>query len=130
AGVDGAGEHLVDGGVARLNPLDLASLMHLQREFEPFRAEPQPHPPGRAGLGELGKDLADGGADSFVRVETNLAILLAPDKADRQTAPEFAARRLIANAAIKARAQYMQLCFAHRALRDSDILPRNSPLTF
>ena len=90
---------------------------HLQREFEPFRAEPQPHAPGRAGLGELGKDLADGGADSFVRVETNLAVLLAPDKANRQAAPEFAACRLIANAAIEARAQYVQLCFAHGALQ-------------
>jgi hypothetical protein len=29
AGVDGVGEHLVDGGVARLDPSDLAALMHL-----------------------------------------------------------------------------------------------------
>ena len=72
---------------------------------------------GAAGLGELGKDLADGGGDSFVRVERNLAVLLAPDKADRQAAPEFAACRLIANAAIEARAQYVQLCFAHGALQ-------------
>ena len=49
----------------------------------------------------MGKDLADGGADRFVRVGTNLAVLLAPDKADRQAAPEFAACRLIANAAIR-----------------------------
>jgi hypothetical protein len=27
AGVDGVGEHLVDGGVARLDPSDLAALM-------------------------------------------------------------------------------------------------------
>jgi hypothetical protein len=84
AGVDGVGEHLVDGSVARLDPSDLAALMHLQREFEPLRAEPQPHAPGRAGLGELGKDLADGGADGFTRVKTNLALLLAPEKADGQ----------------------------------------------
>src|SRR5437762_7117006 len=31
-GVDGVGEHLVDGGVVRLEPSDLASLLHLQRE--------------------------------------------------------------------------------------------------
>src|SRR5947209_664842 len=117
AGVDGVGEHLVDGGVARLDPSDLAALMHLQREFEPLRAEPQPHAPGRAGLGELGKDLANGGADGFIRVKTNLALLLAPDKANGQATPEFAARRLVANAAIEARAQYVQLCFAHGALQ-------------
>ena len=78
----------------------------------------------------MGKDLVDGGADGFIRVKTNLAVLFAPDKADRQAAPEFAARRLIANAAIEARAQYVQLCFAHGALRDGDIPPKNSPLTF
>jgi hypothetical protein len=54
AGVDGVGEHPVDGGVARLDPSDLAALMHLQREF---------------------------------------------DKANGQATPEFAARRLVANAA-------------------------------
>src|SRR5215472_11523961 len=41
AGVDRVGEHLVDGSVARLDPSDLAALMHLQWEFEPLRAEPQ-----------------------------------------------------------------------------------------
>src|SRR5215469_7973232 len=65
----------------------------------------------------MGKDLADGGADSFIRVKTNFAVLLTPDKANRQAAPEFAARRLIANAAIEAGAQYVQLCFAHGALQ-------------
>src|SRR5215467_2438291 len=116
AGVDRVGEHLVDGSVC-LDPSDLAALMHLQWEFEPLRAEPQPYAPGRAGLGELGKDLADGGADGFIRVKTNLALVLAPDKANRQATPEFAARRLVANAAIEARAQNVQLGFAHGALQ-------------
>src|SRR5262249_43749531 len=98
AGVDGVGEHLVDGGVARLDPSDLAALMHLQREFEPLRAEPQPHAPGRAGLGEMGKDLADGGADGFIRVKTNFAVLLTPDKTNGQAAPQLAPRRLIPHA--------------------------------
>src|SRR5437588_615697 len=117
AGVDGVGKDRVNAGVSGPRPSELAALMHLQWEFEPLRAEPQPHAPGRAGLGELGKDLADGGADGFIRVKTNFALLLAPDKADGQAAPEFAARRLVANAAIEARAQYVQLCFAHGALQ-------------
>jgi hypothetical protein len=43
----------------------------------------------------LDKDLADGGADGFIRVKTNLALLLALDldKADGQAAPEFTTRR-------------------------------------
>jgi len=35
----------------------------------------------------MGKDLADGGANGFVRAETNLAVLLTPDKADGQATP-------------------------------------------
>src|SRR5438270_13563321 len=91
--------------------------MHPQREFEPLRAEPQPDAPSRAGLSELGRDLADGGADGFIRVKTNFALLLAPDKADGQAAPEFAARRLVANAAIEARARFVPLCCAHGAVQ-------------
>ena len=32
--IDGVCEHLVDGGIARLDPSDVAALMHPQREFE------------------------------------------------------------------------------------------------
>ena len=53
AGINGVGEHLVDGGVARLDPSDLAALMHLQREFEPLRAEPQPHAPVSANWAKI-----------------------------------------------------------------------------
>jgi hypothetical protein len=111
AGINRVGEHVVDGGAARLDPSDLAALMHPQREFEPLRTEPQPDPPGRAGLGEAGKDLADSGADGFVGMKADLAVFLAPDKAHRQAASEFALGRLVADAAIEAGAQYMQLGF-------------------
>ena len=97
AGVDGVGEHLVNGGVARLDPSDLAALMHPQREFEPLRAEPQPHPPGRAGLGEMDKDLANGGADGFIRMKTNLAVLLPqtkPTGRPRRSSPRAALLRM------------------------------------
>ena len=40
AGIDRVGQHMVDGGVARLDPADLGVCMHLQRECDPFRAEP------------------------------------------------------------------------------------------
>ena len=116
AGIDGVGEDMVDGSVACLDPADLAALVHLQREFVPFRAEPQPDAPGRAGLRKAREDSADGGDDGLVRMKTNLALRLTPHKADRQTAPELAPRSLVANAAIEARAQHMQFRLAHRAL--------------
>src|SRR6516165_7826237 len=49
-------------------------------------------------------------------MEQHLAILVAPDKANRQAAPELAAFCLIANAAVETRAQHVKLDFAHRAL--------------
>src|SRR5208282_1559575 len=49
-------------------------------------------------------------------VETDLAIGFAPDKADRQSSAQFTARRLVANAAVEAGPQDMQLGFAHGAL--------------
>jgi hypothetical protein len=61
-------------------------------------------------------------------VEADLAIGLAPDKADRQSSAQFTARRLVANAAVEAGPQHMQLGFAHGALRTRDILPSNSRL--
>jgi hypothetical protein len=44
----------------------------------------------------------DGGDDGLVGVEADLAIGLAPDKADRQSSAQFTARRLVANAAVEA----------------------------
>jgi hypothetical protein len=99
---------MVDGGVARLDPADAAALVQLQWEFEPFRAEPQPDAPGRARLGKPREDVADGGDDGLVRVKAHLAVLLTPHEADRQAAPEFAARGLVADTAIEAGAQHMQ----------------------
>src|SRR5262249_28116766 len=77
-------------------------LLHLQRELHAFRAEPQPNAARRTGFGKSLEHALDGGDDSFVRVEEHLAVLIAPDKANRQAAPELAACRLIANAAVEA----------------------------
>ena len=49
-------------------------------------------------------------------MEPDLALLLSPDEADRQAAAQFAARGLVANAAVEPRAQDVQLGFAHGAL--------------
>jgi hypothetical protein len=49
-------------------------------------------------------------------MEQDFAIGLAPHEADRQSAPQLAARSLIADAAVKPGAQHMQLGLAHGSL--------------
>ena len=49
-------------------------------------------------------------------MEADLAILLTPDEAHGQAAAQLAARRLVADAAVQACAQNMQLGLAHGAL--------------
>src|SRR5262245_55151795 len=100
--IDGVSEYVVDGVIAGLDPADLGMSMHLQWKLHPFRAEPQPDAARRAGLGETLKHTLDGGDDGFVLVKKHLAILVAPDEADREATPELAAFCLIANAAVEA----------------------------
>ena len=69
-----------------------------------------------ARLGEARENIADGGDDGLVGMEADLAVGLAPDKADRQPSAQLTARRLVANAAVEAGSQDMQLGFAHGAL--------------
>ena len=107
---------MIDGDVARVDPADRAAVAGLQRKRQALAAEPEPDAACRAEFGEARKDGADGGADRLIRMEADLAVLLAPDEADRQAAPQFAARGLVADAAVQARAQDMQLGLAHRAL--------------
>lgn len=90
--------------------------MHLQRECEPLRAAPEPDAAHRACLGETGEDVADGSDNGLVGVEAGLAIGFAPAKADRQSSAELTTCCLVANAAIEAGPQHMQLGFAHGAL--------------
>ena len=50
-----------------------------------------------------------------IGVKADFAVLLAPDEADRQTPPQFAAGSFVANAAEQASPQDVQLGFAHCA---------------
>ena len=54
--------------------------------------------------------------DGLIGMQQHLTILLAPNKPGRQTAAQFAPRRLVANAAFKTRPDDMQFRFAHGAL--------------
>src|ERR1700736_7048633 len=49
-------------------------------------------------------------------MEADLAIGFAPDEADRQSSAQFTTRRLVADAAVEAGPQHMQLGLAHGAL--------------
>src|ERR671929_463274 len=89
----------------------------LQREGQALVAEPEPDAAHRAELGKAREDGADGGADRGIGMEAHLTVGLAPDKADRETTAQFAARGLVADAAEKARPQEVQLGLAHGALQ-------------
>lgn len=95
AGIDGIGQDLVDGGVACLDRADLGAGVQLQREREPLGLKPEPNATHRSHLGKARKNIPNGGNDSLIGIEADLAISLAPDEADRQTAAQFAARRLV-----------------------------------
>src|SRR5258708_36696408 len=49
-----------DGSVACLDPADLGTGVHLQREFEPLGTEPKPNAPRRSHLGKARKHVANG----------------------------------------------------------------------
>ena len=117
ASIDGIAQHGVDRSVGGGDPAHRRARMRLQRKRQAFVAEPQPHATGRAELGEAIEDRAHGAADGGIRVQQDLAVGLAPDEAHRQAAAQLAARGLVANAAVQAGAQHVQLRFAHRALQ-------------
>jgi hypothetical protein len=55
-------------------------------------------------------------SDGFIGMEQHLAICLSPDEANGQSAAQLAARRLVADTAVKPGSQHMQLRLAHGAL--------------
>ena len=85
-------------------------------ERQALAAEPEPDATRGVELGEAVEDGADRAGDGGIGVEADLAVALAPDQADRQTPPQLAAGRLIANATVEPGAQDVQLGLGHRAL--------------
>jgi hypothetical protein len=64
----------VDSGVARVDPTNPTALVQLQREGEPFRAEPEPDATRGACLGEASKNIADGSYDRLIGMKANLTV--------------------------------------------------------
>jgi|SRR5215831_10862722 len=116
ARVDGIRQHMINRNVARVDPAHFSSGAGPQGQQQSLAAEPEPDATYRSEFGETREDRADHTADGFVRMETNLAVLVTPHEADREPAAQLATRGLVANAAEQACAQHMQLRLTHRAL--------------
>ncbi len=85
-----------------------------------MRAEPEPDLARRAQFGEAIKDGANGAGDSLIGMKKYFAVLVAPDKAYGQTSAQLTAGSLVADPAIEAGANDMQLCFTHGAFESED----------
>jgi hypothetical protein len=85
----------------------------LQGKGQTFGTKPEPHAASRAEFGEAVKDRANRAGDGFVGMKQDFTVLFSPDKAHRQSAAQFPASSLIADAAVKTGANDVQLGFAH-----------------
>src|SRR5579862_2155192 len=116
AGIDRIRQYMIDGDIAGVDPAHAAAVAGLQRKRQPLAAKPQPNATHRSERGKSCERGADGATDGFIGVKADIAILLAPDEAHGKAAPQFAARRLVADAAVEAGTQHMQFGLAHSAL--------------
>src|ERR1700752_2805211 len=109
---------MIDGDVARVDPTDGTAVASLQWKRQALAAEPEPDAAYRSKFAEASKDSTDGRTDRLIRIEADLAILLAPpqEKPNRRPAPHFPGSGLVANPAVKTRSYDMQLSLAHGAL--------------
>src|SRR6202165_3755384 len=80
ARIDRIGEHMIDGDVARVDPTDGTAVASLQWKRQALAAEPEPDAAHRSEFAEASKDSTDGRTDRLIRMEADLAILLAPDE--------------------------------------------------
>jgi len=110
-------QHMINCGVARVDPPDRCTIMGLHGEGQALAAQPKPDPTHRTEFSEAREDGADRRGHRRIGVKADLAVLLAPEEADRQTATQFAASGFIADPAEQASPQDVQLCLAHGSLQ-------------
>jgi hypothetical protein len=106
----------MDGRVCRHNPPDLPGRTRLRRQRQAVRAEPKPHLTHGSQFRETVKHRANRSSDRFIGMNAHFTIVIAPDKADRQAAPQLAALRFVSNAAIESCTNNVQFRFTHGAL--------------
>ena len=110
-------QHMINCGVARVDPPDRCTIMGLHRKGQALAAQPKPDPTHRTEFGKAREDGADCRGHRRIGVKADLAVLFAPDEAHRETATQFAPRRFVADAAEQASPQDVQLGLTHRAFQ-------------
>src|SRR3954452_4678025 len=78
-------QHMINCGVARVDPPDRCTIMGLHRKGQALAAQPKPDPTHRTEFGKAREDGADRRGHRRLGVKAYFAVLLAPDEADRQT---------------------------------------------
>src|ERR1700681_4413168 len=86
ASIHRIGEDVMERGVGRRDPADRTMVttgIVLQREGQPFGAEPKPYPASGTELGEAFKHSADRVGGGLIGMEQYFPILFSPNEADR-----------------------------------------------
>ena len=82
--IDRIREHMMNGGIGRGDPLNLGAGIGLGGKRKTLRTKPEPDLTDRSHFGELFKDTVNDMGDGLVGMEEDLAVLFAPEKADRE----------------------------------------------
>src|SRR5690349_23162574 len=90
-------QHMINSGIARVDPPDRCTIMGLHREGQALAAQPKPDPTHRTEFGEAREDGADCRGHRRIGVKADFAVLLAPDEATgrpRRSSPRAALLRM------------------------------------
>ena len=110
----------MDGGIRWSNPANRAVHVSAQWEAKAFGAKPEPDLARRSQLCEFCEHGTNGADHGRVGIEAHFAVPFAPHKAHGQTAAQFTACCLVADAAIQPCAQDMKFRFRHGAFQSED----------
>src|SRR5215813_5030256 len=127
AAVDGVLDHPVDRGVVR-SPPNRGAVPDLDREIEAMLVEPQQSLACAAEFQHLVEDQRDGLLHAAIGIL--LVVVAGLDEAHWRADDQFATTRLLVARRERALAQQIKFIFVEASLRNSDILPKNSPLMF
>ena len=116
ASVSGMSQDPMDLQIRRRHPFHPETPAVLIGERQPFAPIPDPGGPHRSQLGETVEHGGDRTSHRLVGVQQDLAVGLTPDKPDRQGDTQLAPGRLVANPAVQALPQHVQLSLGDRAL--------------
>src|SRR6202045_1104000 len=76
-------QHMINSGIARVDPPDRCTIMGLHRKGQALAAQPKPDPTHRTEFGKAREDSADRRGHRRIGVKAYFAVFLAPDEAHR-----------------------------------------------